>query len=382
MAPKQSCNISGERPNEKVPSTIKIKSVPLPDKDKEQELSRLQVGVQEIYLRGNYRQALERAKELLTETEAHFSEDHPATASAYCNVGLINKQLGHYDDAHRAYKTATRIYKKVLGTKHASYAACLHNTAVLYQSQVHLDASLKATDRWTLLEEAQGMLEDALQIRRAELGEHHPHVVATQSSLGSILLARILHYTKVIEKKGENQQQSQATRLYTRLVLNEDISNDTWEAAEAYSRGALETAIRNPRGPQRPKGRKGKNKPKVFDGSVQQLDTLSSANAAQNLAIFLKARAVVVQEKTNYSQMWLQEAHDWYREVLAIRKALLPEGHALIYATMYSLAECLESMDRTDDAQLLRQEIVDIYDPPAPEKGNLKGGGVIAPNAE
>jgi hypothetical protein len=54
-----------------------------------------------------------------------------------------------------------------------------------------------------------------------------------------------------------------------------------------------------------------------------------------------------------------------YVDVERVRSQLLPAQHPDVYATKYSLAELLEAMGDTEAADVLRQEIIDTYDPPS-----------------
>jgi tetratricopeptide (TPR) repeat protein len=99
------------------------------------------------FKRGAFNKALQGSQELLKQTESHFGRDLPATASGYNNLGLMQKLLGNFVQSLKHYTQAMRIYGKVVGRDHASYAMILHNLGALNKSQVHYDTSLKATER-------------------------------------------------------------------------------------------------------------------------------------------------------------------------------------------------------------------------------------------
>eukprot|EP00977_Amphora_coffeiformis_P006301 scaffold1351_cov176-Amphora_coffeaeformis.AAC.35 len=334
----------------------------LPDKDKEQELSRIQVHVADLYRSGEYRRALKASEELKTETEKHFGRDHPVTASAYNNVGLLQKQMGNFDQARKSYRDALKIYKKTVGTGHASYASILHNLGNLNHSMIHFDTSLKATDRLSLIEQAAEYLEQAWKIRVDEMGAEHPHTVASLSSWGSVIASQILHRHKASTKSNTTGQ-----RPYISL-LSKEVTQEAWDAAEAHLRQALQTAIDNPRGPSlKKKKTKKSKKTKPKEEEPNSIQTLSAASASQNLAVFLKTRATT---ETPYNTAWLEEAKKLYEDTMAVRASLLPDGHPDLYATKFSLAELLETMGDTEAANAARQEIIDTYDPPA--EGNAR----------
>jgi tetratricopeptide (TPR) repeat protein len=97
---------SGGEPKEKFP---------MPDRDEELKLVNIQSRITEYYQKGDFTNALQISKDLLKQTEKHFGRDHPATASAYNNVGLMQKLLGDFIDARKNYTQAMRIYGKVVG---------------------------------------------------------------------------------------------------------------------------------------------------------------------------------------------------------------------------------------------------------------------------
>jgi hypothetical protein len=387
------------------------KSIQMPDKDAELKLADLQATITEEYKRGNFTRALSSSQDLLKQTQQHFgyNVDHPATASAMNNVGLMHKLLGNFTEARQLYVGAMRIYASVCGRDHASYAMTLHNLGNLNKSQVHFDASLKATERLSLVEAAMEYLEEAYAIRVAELGAEHPHTVATRSAIGSTLAAQVLYQHKMVEdthNSGDCSASSNTRKQYVALDP-EGITQQQWRAAEEHLRVSLQTAIENPRGKQiqnnqnRKKGKKGKKQyvkqqrrkdnSNFGSSSGVTVTTLSAASAGQNLAVFLKSLAMTFGKDSQLRKQHLYEAKDLYEKVNEVRSQLLPYDHPDVYATKYSLAELLEVLasspssgddSKNDDeeqererhekaANALRQEIIDTYDPPDVQKDDL-----------
>jgi hypothetical protein len=328
---------------------------PLPDRDAEMKLVSIQSQITDHYKQGDFVEALEVSKKLLKQTESHFGRDHPATASAYNNIGLMQKLLGDFIEARKHYNQAMRIYGKVVGRDHASYAMTLHNLGALSKSQVHFDTSLKATDRLSLVEVALEHFEEAWAIRKAELGDEHPYTVATRSSYGSTLAAQVLNQHKYVERGNEQRQY---------VALNSQaVTDQGWKAAEVHLRQAMETAILNPRGRNiQNNNNKGNKKKKKNEN--QTIETLSAAAAAQNLAVFLKSRSMT---EHPYNKPLMKEAKSLYDQVQKVRSQLLPPQHPDLYATKYSLAELLGAIGDEEAANQLRQEIIDTYDPPSQE---------------
>lgn len=397
-------------------------TIQMPDKDTELQLADLQATITEEYKRGNFTQALSSSKDLLKQTQQHFgySVDHPATASAMNNVGLMHKLLGNFNEARQHYVGAMRIYASVCGRDHASYAMTLHNLGNLNKSQVHFDASLKATERLSLVEAAMEYLEEAYAIRVAELGAEHPHTIATRSAIGSTLAAQVLYQHKMVEDTNTNNKSSGGdesaasnnnnnTRKRYVALNPEGVTQQQWRAAEEHLRVSLKTAIENPRGrqvqnnnPNRKNHKKGKKKGNNKQHVKQQqrnsdntnvgpssgivVTTLSAASAAQNLAVFLKSLGMTFDDDSPLRKQHMYEAKDLYEKVQQVRAQLLPHDHPDLYATKYSLAELLavlasspssygggdnkndeeeqERQHHQDAANALRQEIIDTYDPP------------------
>lgn len=349
------------------PGTADIETkFPLPDRDAERALREMQSRIQDLFQNGQYSEALEPSQELLLQTSQHFGKDHPATAAAFNNLGLIEKLLGHYDKSRKYYTEALKVYKVALGADHQSYASALHNIGSLNRNQIHLDETLKDTERLTLLEEALEQLEQAYQIREAELGPEHPHTVASRSGWGSAIATQILHYHKAMEDPEKR-------RRYISL-RPKAITNQGWDAAEDHLRQALRTAVENPRGRRLPpptSSSGGKTKRKDIanhsspnDSPPRHIETLSAASAAQNLAVFLKAKATTMEGGAQANKHFIEEARQYYDEVLKVRSELLPPLHPDLLASKHSMAELLETLGEEEAANLIRQEILDTYDPP------------------
>ena len=328
----------------------------------EGEIQKIVHHVQTHYKHGQYHEALNSAQELLGVTREHFGKDHPATASAYNNIGLMHKQLGDFDSSRLHYHESLRVYGRVVGKDHASYAAALHNIANLNHTQVHMDDTLSAIQRLQLHEEAMEYLQDAWRIRTVELGEQHPHTVASRSNLGSIMASQVLQQQQQQQKHQQQQQQQQqndASSSEEPKVVKQKLTRLTrvrWEAAEEHLRQSLEMAVSNPRGD------------KVADDATSStalassgIVTLSASAAAQNLAVFLKSKATMIDDDTNEQEDTLGEAKQLYEQALLVRQELLHPTHPDLVATKYSLAELHSALGDEDGANAIREEIVQSY---------------------
>jgi hypothetical protein len=94
---------------------------------------------------------------------------------------------------------------------------------------------------------------------------------------------------------------------------------------------------------------------------VAAVETLSAASAAQNLAVFLKSRAMTYDP---YHSEMMDEARSLYQQVLQVRSQLLPnpQHHPDLLVTKFSLAELLQIQGDEEAANAIRQEILDDYD--------------------
>lgn len=312
------------------------KALQLPDLEKEIVVRQLQEEVKVHHKHANYKDALKASLALLDASVELFGKDHPVTASAYNNIGLMHKSIGNWDESRKMYHESLRIYGRVVGKDHASYAAALHNIGALNKTQVHMDESLTAIRRLQLNEEAVQYLQDAWRIRQVELGDEHPHTIASRSYYGSTLAAQLI-------QSANNSKKS--------AVSPSRLTKQGWAAAEDHLRQALKLATDNPRG--------------ALAENTKRIQTLSAAAAAQNLAVFLKTRGTDIQDDGTAKVLdedALAEAKQLYEHALEVRTALLHKAHPDIVATKFSLAELLAAVGDEDGANALREEIVEVYD--------------------
>lgn len=417
-----------------------------------------------------YADALESSLELLAAANEHFGDAHPATASAQNNVGLMHKMVGSYEESRKAYHESLRIYGEVVGKDHASYAAALNNLGNLDRAQASSTddeeeeegegegnesgdgdgedpapkkSKMSAMERMQLNESAIEYFDEAYRIRSVELGSDHPHTVASRSNLGSAMAATVLAQRATIvknaaadsvraalraRKRGEEGgtdegRSEEEEELIVRNAFAEaariqptKLTRRRWEAAAEHLRGAVQTAVENPRGEtvsplvlykggdskesplalkkdrsaskkDRIKAAKEQKRQKqvmtqsgaAVDEIAGRVTTLSAATAAQNLAVFLKNYSdlmrlavssdsggeATAKERSDLDAM-VCEARNLYQAALHVRSKLLPLHHPDVVATKFSFAELLEAGDKQggDDAaraNKLREEILSSY---------------------
>jgi len=134
----------------------------LPDMDIEKELHGVKKVMGAHYSQGNYAAALESAVKLEDVVSSTIGTDNAVYASCLNNIALMNKMLGHTEQAMEKYTAALHLYEKTVGKTHASYASILSNIGILYRSMCE-DA--KGLDRLQLVDRAEEALADALKIR-------------------------------------------------------------------------------------------------------------------------------------------------------------------------------------------------------------------------
>lgn len=289
-----------------------------------------------------YEKALEVSSELLEVCTSLYGDSHPVTASAFNNIGVMNKLLGNYNESREAYENSLRIYQDSLGKNHESYAAALNNLALLFRSQSQMDENLKALEKTQLIELSIEYLEEALQVRTNELGKDHPHTLSTKSNLGAAIASQVLQTTRI--------QKSASKFLKNRS-----------DVAEEHLRQSLQISIKNPKGQKLDDDHHKKKCPNL------QIITKVSAGAAQNLALFLKHRADLLRRsgqvvEMNDIQDLMSESKQLYESALYVRSNLLGESHPDTVATMHSLAELLESKGDKKEADAMREDIMKLYD--------------------
>lgn len=374
-------------------NNIRTEYKPL-DQVREERLRDLQAEIAFHHRMGQYDEALKVSQKLLENSVQHFGEQHPVTASAFNNAALMHKYLGNFEESRDMYHRALRVYGEIVGKDHASYAAALNNLANLFRAQSQIDEKLTKMERLQLNEAAIEYFEEALEIRKVELGKDHPHTVTSHTNLGAAMASLLLQeqanrgeqykrdqYIKnktdtTSNNNNNNNKNKKGNKFKKKKTSDSDNNNNNttttitsplqmtkftksrWNAAEQHLRTALNTAVQTPRG-------KVVIEPTTTTLSVS---TLSAANAAQNLAVFLKTKAdlaasqqLVLGDGANTEDMYA-EAHRLYQGALEVRTKGLSESHPDTVATKFSLAELYESaFSNEDEANRLRQEILNAY---------------------
>jgi tetratricopeptide (TPR) repeat protein len=374
------------------------------DKPKDDQMEddytlQLQNLIRQLYHTAEYEQGLEASLELLKHCKSHFvhpyvADHHPVTASAHNNVALMHKSLGQFAEAGEHYQQAFDMYKSTLGDDHAHTATAMANLANLLRARVHYedDQTLNVRQRREMLTKAVSLFEQALTIREGELGSDHPHAVTARSNLGATLAAQVLLDThngssNVKPLKDIDPNSKLQHKEKQRLKL----STKQHEMAEHYLRSALRMAIQNQekRRHQDKNGKQAsrrKQQQQSTGGGLAEITTLSSASAAQSLAVYLKTTADRLSKmsptsaaiKNNLSSdggydvaasihsenpMELYSEAQWlYQGALGARRRILSDTNPDTLASMSSLAELKAAIGDEEGSLALRQEIMKIVE--------------------
>jgi len=145
----------------------------------EQRIRELQSTVAALHRAGSYEDAKTAADECYALSLSTFGAEHPASASAACNLALMHKHCGEVDAAIGLYREAHAQYEATVGATHASTATVASNLALLLRDSA-------AAEEGTLAE-ARTLLLSALDARAALHGDAHPLASVTRQHLASVL---------------------------------------------------------------------------------------------------------------------------------------------------------------------------------------------------
>src|SRR2546426_675313 len=115
---------------------------------------------------------------VLAMTRRLNGERHPLVAEGLINLGAVQQEWGHYQEAERYYRQALDIMQAFYGPNHYKTAAGLTvlGRALRFEPQGN--------------DEAARLFEQALVIRERVFGKVHPQVASTLNEMGGVALAR------------------------------------------------------------------------------------------------------------------------------------------------------------------------------------------------
>ncbi len=134
----------------------------------------LQAEVVERFRRGEYAEAIPKAREALALREKALGPQHRAVAESLQSLADLLRETGEYAEARPLYERALAIREKVLGPEHALVAHTLDELGILLLRTGDYAAS-------------RPLLERSLAIREKVYGPDHNNVAVSLQDLGYLL---------------------------------------------------------------------------------------------------------------------------------------------------------------------------------------------------
>ena len=175
--------------------------------------------VDQLIQQGKYREAIPVAEKAVEVAKRTWGQEHPETAEALSNLGLLFQIMGDYAKAEPLFKEALRIQQKVLGPEHPDTAQSLNSLGELCVA-MHEYAK------------AEPLYQEALRIRLKVLGPEHP---GTAQSLNDLALL----YWDIGEYAKAEPLYQQALRIYQKVLGPEH----PWTAASLNNLAGLYWAM-------------------------------------------------------------------------------------------------------------------------------------------
>ena len=300
--------------------------------NEERHLAELQRSVQDAYKHGEFVEALELAKHCVSEMKKLLGPDHPATASAHNNVGIMSKRLGKFDQAIDAYLLSVSAYRSSAGEKHPQHISVMSNLGLCFQAAALAKGPKRGLDRGPLLERAVETLGEVVRLREAS-------EISYSDSGGShttTLAQSRMHHA--IAKFYAQDADSNSGHLFEDLLSSErpqvpEATAAALDSVELYLEATLERFGDRP--------------------------SLEVATALNNKGFLLKCVGL------------LEEAKPCYEAALSTRSKLLGAAHQDTIAAKHNLAELLLASGRDLEAAALQQEILDTLG--VEDEGEEKG---------
>ncbi len=128
------------------------------------------------HLLGNYSEAEELRKRVLSIEESSLDLEHEDIIESLSNLARLYEDAGSNEKAESLYRRASTTAKKTLGPRHPGLAIKLLDLARFLRTQGDI-------------KEAASLLEDALEIREKSLGEDHIDNAEVLNELASLYIA-------------------------------------------------------------------------------------------------------------------------------------------------------------------------------------------------
>jgi tetratricopeptide (TPR) repeat protein len=273
-----------------------------------------------LHQKGHYKETQPLLVKILAIKLKALGEEHPDTATSYCNLASNLNAQGKYREAEEGARKALAIHRKILGEEHP-------DTAESYSA---LAGSLSAEGKHTEAEEG---YRKALTIRRKVLGEVQPLTALSYNNLALNLNAQGKYkeaeegFRKALTicRKVLGEEHPQTALSYNNLALNLHAQGKYKEAEEGY--GKALTIRRKVLGENHP----------------------NTAISYDNLATILNAQGKH------------QEAEEYCRKGLAIFREVLGENHPETGSSYLSLATILNAQGKFQETEEYCRKALDVF---------------------
>ncbi|KUG28038.1 hypothetical protein ASZ90_002104 [hydrocarbon metagenome] len=164
---------------------------------------------------------LERAVEI---REKAFAPDHPALATSYSNLALVEKDTGNLAEARCLLLRAIEIEEKAFDQDHPALATSYSNLAL-----VELDLGNLAEARH-LLQRAVEIEEKAFEQDHPNLAKDYSNLALVEHALGNLAEARLLlHRTFKIDAKACKLNHLELGKRFSNLaIVEKELGNLAW----------------------------------------------------------------------------------------------------------------------------------------------------------
>jgi eukaryotic-like serine/threonine-protein kinase len=282
-----------------------------------------------LLAQGDYKQAESLLREAVAIQRAIYGEENAKVAATLNELGDLLYSKGEYAAAGELYRHTLAVARRIR-TEPLLVALSLSNLAFILRAQGRLD-------------EAEPMLREALEIRRAELGQDHPLVPTSLSNLAVLL--------------GEQRKYDEAESLFREaLATRRRVLGDEHPEVTLTITG-LAYVLRG-------KG--------DYAGAEQLFRQALAMNRKRfglehpSVGLDIYALARVLHEKGS-----MAEAESLYRTSLGVLRRTLPKNHARLTMPLVGLGSLLVSRGRAAQAEPLLREALTIREAELSDSGNL-----------
>jgi len=115
--------------------------------DYEKKLFAMQRNMGKYYSSGNFKEALNCARDLSVKIKDVMGKDNSMYASSLSNIALMQKSLGETDEAMKNYSEALHVYSDIVGKQHPSYASTLANLGILFKTAAESSKGIEKSIR-------------------------------------------------------------------------------------------------------------------------------------------------------------------------------------------------------------------------------------------